>query len=75
MDNWFYKVKIEVFDEIDKDNIIEYGIVYGANLVDITHQLSEYYGEDNIQKITISPIHEGPIFQISEERYNQHEDN
>ena len=37
----------------------DYGLVFAQNLTDATHHIADYFGEESIAKMTITPIGDG----------------
>ena len=48
-----FKFSMNYYDDIEAEIIKEYGIVSGVNMADAVKNLSEYYGENDIESILI----------------------
>ena len=54
----YFVAKVCYYDEINKQNQIEYHIVTAKTMSDAVQRLANYYDESNILDITISYIHD-----------------
>ena len=54
----YFVAKVCYYDEINKQNQIEYHVVTAKTMSDAVQRLANYYDESNILDITISYIHD-----------------
>ena len=70
-----YICTVRYYDELeDTHPVIEgYTLVMGENISDALGHVANYFGEDNIAEITITPIGEGcdNVLDLSEEIYKE----
>lgn len=53
--------KIDFWDEINEKEKIETGFFYADTYKDAAEHLTQYYGEDTINSMSITLLDEGPI--------------
>lgn len=53
--------KIDFWDEINEKEKIETGFFYANTYKDAAEYLTQYYGEDTINSMSITLLDEGPI--------------
>lgn len=53
--------KIDFWDEINEKEKIETGFFYADTYKDAAERLTQYYGEDTINSMSITLLDEGPI--------------
>ena len=54
----YFVAKVCYYDEINKQNQIEYHIVTAKTMSDAVQRLANYYDESNILDVTVSYIHD-----------------
>lgn len=57
----FYVVKIKYFNEIEDQESICYNLYSGTSFVDISNQIKEDWGEDDVWSIEINKIEDGSL--------------
>ena len=67
MGMYFYYV--EYYDEYGKTNIAN-GIVCGTNYVNALNNLTEYYGEEEISKLTLEYLSDKPLVSFPNDTLN-----
>ena len=54
----YFVAKVCYYDEINKQNQMEYHIVSAKTMSDAVQRLANYYDESNILDVTVSYIHD-----------------
>ena len=70
-----YICAVRYYDELDDKHpvITSHVLVMGENISDAMGHVANYFGEDNIAEITITPIGDGcdNVLDLSEEMYKE----
>lgn len=65
-----YIYNVVWFNDEDRENITSHGLVFAENFTRAASFISNYFGEEAIMKITITPIGDGieNILELTEEQ-------
>lgn len=70
-----YICAVRYYDELEDNHpvITNHVLVMGKNISDALAHVADYFGEDNIAEITITPIGDGcdNVLDLSEEMYKE----
>lgn len=62
-----YRYKVKTFDESENNYIYSTGFCYADNYCEAVGNLSEYYGEKEIEEIeSLAVVGDSPIIQLAE---------
>ncbi len=61
----FFEYEINYWDEVDNELATRRGVTYADNLGEAAANLTEYYGEENINDVKFFPLYPEPIYEFN----------
>lgn len=60
-----YHYEVRYYDEIDGENAIDHGIVYGEDIGDAAREVELYYGRANVITVSLTPLEDEKVMSLS----------
>lgn len=56
MDNYWYEFWVTYYDDINKTDKVDHGIMYGTTMADVSERLEDFYGKENVEEVQIKLV-------------------
>ena len=56
MDKYWYEFWVTYYDDINKTDKVDHGIMYGTTMADISEHLEDFYGKENVEEVQIKLV-------------------
>lgn len=66
----FYMAEIDWYNELEEKTQKEKCLTFGSSYADATERLVKYYGENNLEKVTLEFLYDSEVLPLSETAFD-----